>query len=132
MNKIIKEITNFSKIGIIVLIIDMLWINIYMKKHFRELVFNIQGDNLNLKMIPAIISYFLIIFSIYYFIIKENKLYLDSFILGIIIYGVFEATSMAIFKKWDYYTLVLDTLWGGILYVISFALYKKIDILTQY
>jgi uncharacterized membrane protein len=127
MNQFIKEIINFSKIGLIVLFIDILWINIYMKQHFRELVLNIQGEDLNLKIIPAIISYFLIIFSIYYFIIRENKLYLDSFILGIIIYGIFEATSMAIFKKWDYYTLILDTIWGGILYVISFAIYKKID-----
>jgi uncharacterized membrane protein len=127
MNQFIKEIINFSKIGLIVLFIDILWINIYMKQHFRELVLNIQGEDLNLKIIPTIISYFLIIFSIYYFIIRENKLYLDSFILGIIIYGIFEATSMAIFKKWDYYTLILDTIWGGILYVISFAIYKKID-----
>lgn len=129
MNKIIKEIINFGKIGLIVLIIDMLWINIYMKNHFRELVFNIQNENMSVKFIPALISYFLIIFSIYYFIIKENKLYLDSFILGIVIYGVFEATSMAIFKKWDYYTLILDTLWGGILYVISYALYKKLELI---
>jgi uncharacterized membrane protein len=129
MNNILKELLNFGKIGLIVLVIDMLWINIYMKNHFRELVFNIQNENMSVKFIPALISYFLIIFSIYYFIIKENKLYLDSFILGIVIYGVFEATSMAIFKKWDYYTLILDTLWGGILYVISYTLYKKLELI---
>lgn len=121
-----KDFLNFIKLAIIVLIIDLIWISIFMGEHFRKLVFNIQGETLKLNMIPAIISYFLLILGLYYFIVKDNRLYYESFMLGIIVYGVFEATSMAIFNKWDYKTLILDTLWGGILYNLSHAIYKKI------
>jgi uncharacterized membrane protein len=44
---------------------------------------------------------------------------MDAFILGIVIYGVYETTNYAIFDKWNIQALTLDTLWGGILFAIT-------------
>lgn len=127
MNNIIYNIIEFIKLGIIIFIIDIIWINIYMGPHFRKLIFNIQNEEMNIKIIPAFISYFFLIFALYYFIIKKNnKKNIDIFLLGLSIYGVFEATNMALFTKWDIKTFILDSLWGGILYVISYNLYRKL------
>ena len=56
---------------------------------------------------------------------KDNgKMYLDAFLLGLFIYGIFEFTSGAIFKKWENY-LYLLTLYGEvILYLITYFIYK--------
>jgi len=44
--------------------------------------------------------------------------------LGIFVYGVYELTNRAIFKNWEWKTVVLDTLWGGILFTSVAYIYK--------
>ena len=63
-----------------------------------------------------------LIFSLYYFIIKDKKPVIDAFLLGFIIYGVYDATSYAVFKKWSPGLAIVDTLWGGILFSLTTAL----------
>jgi uncharacterized membrane protein len=60
-------------------------------------------------------SYLLIVFALYYFIIKEKKSVFDAFVLGVVLYGVFDFTNIALFKKYDLVIALIDTLWGGIL-----------------
>jgi uncharacterized membrane protein len=40
----------------------------------------------------------------------------EAFLLGIVIYGVYETTNYALFKNWSILTVFMDTLWGGILF----------------
>ena len=35
------------------------------------------------------------------FILKDKKSVFDAFLLGIVIYGVYDTTTHAIFKKWS-------------------------------
>ena len=97
-----------------------------MKNNFNTLVNNIQNSNLVLKIFPTILCYIFLIFSIQYFIINKNNSYIDAFILGICIYGVFETTNLAIFKKWNIKTAIIDTIWGGLLFLIKNYLYYKL------
>ena len=60
------------KLGVIILLLDSIYLNTT-KSIFNKLVKKIQGENLEINMKGAIMSYTLIIFSLYYFIIKENK-----------------------------------------------------------
>jgi uncharacterized membrane protein len=53
-----------------------------------------------------------------YFIISANKPAFDAFILGFCVYGIFDFTNMAIFKKYNLKTAISDTLWGAILFFI--------------
>ena len=127
-----NNILKFLLISIIILSMDILWLNIYLGKYFGDMVKEIQGEEMNLKYLQAAISYLFICISHYYFIIsnitdKDNKkLYLDSFLLGLFIYGIFEFTSGAIFKNWKILPLFVDTIWGGILYLLSYIIYKPI------
>ena len=45
----------------------------------------------------------------------------EAFLLGIIIYGVYNTTSLAIYKKYTWKVATMDTLWGGILLAITTA-----------
>ena len=44
---------------------------------------------------------------------------MDAFLLGIVIYGVYESTNYAILKNWNIKAVALDTLWGGILFALT-------------
>jgi hypothetical protein len=54
-------------------------------------------------------SYILLVYGLNYFIIDQQKTVIDAFILGVVINGVFETTSYAIFKKWSLFSVLLDT-----------------------
>ena len=40
-------------------------------------------------------------------------------LLGFIIYGVFDATNLALFKKWDIRLAISDAIWGGVLFALT-------------
>jgi uncharacterized membrane protein len=67
----------------------------------------------------AILCYACLVLGLNYFILNENKGVMDAFILGIVIYGVYEGTNLAILKKWPTYVVVMDTLWGGTLFALT-------------
>ena len=113
-------------VSIIVLVIDIAWLSLFLGKKFGDMVLKIQNEEMVINKGIALLAYIFIIFSIYYFIImKDNgNMYLDAFLLGLSIYGIFEFTSGAIFKKWETLPLIVDTLWGGILYLLTYVIYK--------
>ena len=119
------EINKIIKIGLIALILDSIYLNTT-KKYFDKLIHKIQGDNLIVNMKGAIISYSLIIFSLYYFIIKDKKEPIDAFFLGLSIYGIFDGTNIAIFKDYDSNIAYVDMIWGGTLYALTTYLFNII------
>lgn len=112
-------------------IIDAIYLKI-ISKHYNNVVKNISGKEIQFNYIKAIFAYIVLIIGINYFIIskmnKENikKSLIDSFILGFVIYGTFDFTNGAIFEKYDYTTIIIDTLWGSILHTIITYLTHKI------
>lgn len=115
-------------VSFIVLIIDILWLSAFLGGYFGKMVLKIQGEEMKLNYNIAGLAYIFIILSFYYFIVmKDNgKMELDAFLLGLFIYGIFEFTSGAIFKKWEILPLFVDTIWGGILYLVTYFIYKKV------
>ena len=67
----------------------------------------------------AIIAYLFLIVAISYFIILPKKGIVDAMILGAVIYGVYEGTSYALLKNWKISTVIVDTLWGGVLFGLT-------------
>lgn len=96
-------------------IIDSVYLNI-MKNYFENQIKIIQNEPMKLKIIGILICYIFLILGLNYFIIKPNKSVSDAFLLGLVIYGVYETTNYAIFTNWSILTLLIDTLWGGILF----------------
>lgn len=94
--------------------------------HFKSLIRNIQGDPLVLKLLPTFLCYIALVFGLYYFIIKDGRSYVDAGILGLVIYAVYEFTNKAIFDNWTWFTVLLDTTWGGILFASTTYLVYKI------
>ena len=89
------------------------------KTMFENQIIDIQRTTMQDKPYSAVACYLFLIGGLYYFIIKNHRSIIDAFLLGIIIYGVYETTTYALFKKWSPYLVVIDTLWGGILLALT-------------
>jgi uncharacterized membrane protein len=115
---------NYTLISVITLItIDLIYLNV-VKRYFSDQIENIQKSPLEINYFGMCFSYVLIILGINYFIVEPRKSVFDAFLLGIIIYGVYETTNYALFKKWSFMTVILDTLWGGLLFAITTYIIK--------
>jgi uncharacterized membrane protein len=89
------------------------------------MVKKIQGTPLNMELLPTVACYIILVSSLYYFVINKKGSYLDAFLLGFFIYGVYETTNMAIFKDWSPKVGLIDLTWGGFLFLITTYLYKN-------
>lgn len=96
-----------------------------MAKHFHKLIKRVQGRKMSVRMLGAVLSYVLIVFGLYYFVIRDRRSLLDAFIYGFVLYGVYEATSYALLSGWDIETMIKDSVWGGtICFLVTFIVYK--------
>jgi uncharacterized membrane protein len=104
--------------AIVFITIDFVYLNV-IKGYFDSQIKSIQGTPIKINYLGAALCYILLIAGINYFIIKPRKSISDAFLLGIIIYGVYETTNLALFKNWSIITVIIDTLWGGILFATT-------------
>ena len=111
--------------AIVMLALDILYLNLF-RGYFNTVVTNIQGSPIELDYYATIGCYIVMVMGINYFILRGNKGYIDAFFLGLLIYSVFDFTTKAIFKNWEYKAVVIDSLWGGTLFAITTIVTKKI------
>ena len=83
-------------------------------------------ENTNIKIYSAIIGYFLMAFSVYLSTIKYEFTYLDILLLGICVNGVWQAFSLALLNNWSLRFAIINTLWGGLLFISVAFLYRNI------
>lgn len=110
--------------SIILLALDAVYLTTT-KTMFAEQVAQVQRVAMNVRLTGAIACYALLILGLNYFILFEQKTILDAFLLGIIIYGVFDSTNYALFKHWKPTIALMDTLWGGILFALTTYLTRQ-------
>jgi len=101
--------------AIILISIDFVYLSL-IKGYFNNQIQTVQGSAPKINYLGAALCYIFLIAGINYFIIKPRKSVSDAFLLGIVIYGVYETTNYALFKNWSIITVIIDTLWGGLLF----------------
>jgi len=111
--------------AIVLISVDFIYLNL-IKSYFENQVNKVQGTPLKLNFLGAALCYVFLIIGLNYFIIKPHKSVSDAFLLGLIIYGVYETTNYAIFKNWSIITLIMDTLWGGLLFASTTYIVDKV------
>jgi uncharacterized membrane protein len=98
----------------VMLALDFLYLSIN-KANLENQVISIQKVVMQVSYPPMVLCYVFLISGLAYFILRQHRPVTDAFLLGALIYGVFDSTNSAIFKKWSPYLAMMDTLWGGIL-----------------
>lgn len=104
--------------GVAMLLLDGIYLSSF-SGFFNKLIISVQGSPIQFNALGAILCYILLIGGLNYFIISRNKSIQEAFILGIVIYGVYETTNLTIIKNWNMKAVALDTLWGGILFALT-------------
>jgi uncharacterized membrane protein len=102
----------------ILIALDFIFLNIN-KSKFETNVVHVQRVVMQVKLLPAVIYYSLLIVALNYFILRSHRPVSEAFLLGIIIYGMFDTKNYALFKKWDLKLSLIDGLWGGILFALT-------------
>ncbi len=109
------DFKNFVKIFVIFVLIDLIWIKIIAQKKYQRMIFDIQGEPMKAKIIPAMLVYVFMTVLLMLFGSKSNT---RNFLLGFLTYGVYDFTNLALINKFDKVFALLDALWGGILFTL--------------
>ena len=101
--------------AILFIFIDSVYLQL-IRSYFEKQIQDVQGSAIKVNFLGVALCYIFLIIGINYFIIKPHRSINDAFLLGLIIYGVYETTNYALFKNWSIITVIIDTLWGGLLF----------------
>ena len=104
--------------AIVFVVLDYIYLG-FMKRYFEKQIQLVQGSPLKINLLAAIICYIFLITGLNYFIIKPNRSVMDAFLFGLVIYAVYETTNLALFTKWSWLTVFIDSLWGGTLFALT-------------
>ncbi len=95
-------------------------------KFLTNTIKSVQKSPLSIKYSGVVLTYILMVAILYYFIIKPNRKAMDAFYLGIGVYGVYELTNYATLTNWPLMMVLMDTLWGGILFASAACMVKYV------
>lgn len=126
MNRMIKVI---AVSAVIMLILDFLFLYVN-RRAFSEQIALVQRVVLQMNYSGALICYALLIFGLYYFILRQKRSIGEAFLFGLVIYGVYDSTNYAMLKRWSPSLALMDTLWGGTLMALTtYLTYEIVPIL---
>lgn len=123
-----NTLLEYILVSIILVGVDSIYLT-GISKYFNKQVRDIQGSDLVIKIFPAFVCYVILSLGVYYFGIVKKISLIEAFFLGIFVYGVYETTNMAILKNWRWLTVLLDTVWGGVLFASVVFIYRIFDFL---
>jgi uncharacterized membrane protein len=132
-----KNFRNFLIVLAVLFFLDLFYLMI-IKSTFKYQVHIVQGVPLSVNYIAFILVYLLMALLFYMLFIDSCNMsilvkdrYLYMFLVGILIYGVYELTNKALFSRWSWKIVFMDTIWGGLLFMLTFMISTKIIIAIE-
>lgn len=123
---------------IYIFIAEFIWIYLINSNNYALITKKVQKEELMLNIKYTIVAYIFVLGSIFIIAIpfvnsklikkdKTNKSIFKSLlyggIIGFFIYGIYNFTSLSIYKNYSLKIAIMDTLWGTFLYATSVTLY---------
>lgn len=136
------SISDLIAVAVIILALDAVFLTLT-KDLFARQVMLVQGTAMKVNIPSAAVCYVLIVLGLYYFVLRHiivpnatsaaasiQTMRLGdgiraAFFLGVLVYGVYETTTLAILRNWSPMTAVIDTTWGGTLFALSAYLFYQ-------
>ena len=91
------------------LAIDSIWLS-YIGPTAHNMILKIQGSPLSIRIIPAILIYFILAY-----LVTVPKDLAGAFMLGFSTYAIYDLTNYAMLKKYSLSFAIGDMIWGGVL-----------------
>lgn len=107
-------------IFVLFILLDMVffWVN---QSFLDKTIRSIQHKPPRIRFAGALLCYSALTALLYSHL---SLSYLKTFALGAGVYAVYEGTNYAIFDNWPATMVIMDTLWGGILFVLVKWIYR--------
>lgn len=133
-----KSISIRAAIAAIVFgVLDSIWFAIFMKDFAEEKLGHLlrisQSGSLAAHMPSALVAYALMIITAVAFLsprVKASSSMASSFLigalLGVCVFGIFDFTNGALLKEYPISFMLIDTLWGGVMYGCVGLIYSKL------
>jgi len=135
-----EEYLKYIIVSFILLLLDVLWISTNLKMYSSS-VKSIQKIDLSVNYTYAIVAYAFVLFASLYIAIPFTKHYINkndsigmkfykSLIyggsIGLAVNGIYNFTSMSIYKNYELKVAIIDTIWGIILNTLTVFIYLSL------
>jgi len=115
-------------VGVIVLLVlDVIWLSL-MARMYRKSVFDVQGYELQTRLLPAFITYALLVtaFVSYVYPVAKRDVNKNVFstalkyggLFGFLVYGIYNFTCLSIYRGCAWPVAIIDTIWGTALFTV--------------
>ena len=104
--------------AIVLILVDSIFLG-SVASFFQKMITKIQGSPMTMDPIATFLVYIVLVSGLYYFIIQREAPISDALLLGWLVYLTYELTNKAILKNWNYTAVLIDGLWGGLLFAIT-------------
>ena len=112
--------------SLVLFILDIVWILLFMQSKYTIQVEEIQKSPMKVNMVAMVLAYSLMIVGLCVFVIPHilvtksvAKCIVHAGLFGLIVYGIFDFTNMAVFAKWNKNLAIIDIMWGGFVYILA-------------
>jgi uncharacterized membrane protein len=100
-------------------LIDGVWL--FFSGHYAKRVMEgVQKGPMTVRYFAAAIVYL----AMAYIILHASST-LNAFWLGVSTYAVYDFTNYALFSNYDWKFMLMDSLWGGLLFALTYRLLKS-------
>lgn len=108
------------------LALDLAWVTLLMRPRYAALVRAVQrGDEMRARLWPAAAAYALMAVGLHVFVLDGGSprggggAAARGALFGAVLYGVYNATAMAVFDRWSAPLAALDVAWGAGVYAAA-------------
>ncbi|MGC6403713.1 MAG: DUF2177 family protein [Candidatus Comchoanobacterales bacterium] len=109
------------------LLFDLTWIFVVAWPLYQKWLKHVLASPMQLGY--AIAVYCVMVFGVWWFALRGHHdvyhIALNAAILGFVSYGVFDLTNGAIIKQWPWQMVVVDMIWGTIMFASTAVLAHK-------
>jgi uncharacterized membrane protein len=109
---------------VIMLVIDGFYLA-FTSKPFVQMIERIQHLSVSVRWTGAAISYLCMALLLVLFAIQRKSTLIEAFLLGLLSYGIYDSVNYALFTKWNGWIAIQDSIWGGILFVLTKIVYER-------
>ena len=103
-------------LAIVLLVLDISWLKMVMSARYDIILSDILCVPKSFNYIAAILTYIIMIFGLYWFVVrnsnKKNEALINGALRGLVMYGVYDGTLYSVFPIKDKMTGLMDVLWG--------------------
>ncbi len=131
------KLKQFLVAFVLFVILDLIWLGFVMKDfNMRQLadIGRIENGAFQVNYTAALIVYVLMALAIPFYVLPQltavdshMKVFLTGALLGLIVYGVFDMTNLAILKNYPIPFIAPDMAWGALVYGLVTVITAKFN-----